>query len=478
MGGRPLAVACAAFAGGAFIGIDRSVGGGAALAWVAAAILFIIGLVAAAVGRAPAWAAAMALGLAAGLARGAAVGPPARDAALDALPEPAREPTIVVGRVLESDRAPQGRRRVLLQIEERETFPGGPIEPSAARTLLALHASDDPALRDRPVPRPGDRVRLLARLRAPPPALNPGGRDVRRQLALRGIAYRGTATEDGLVVLSRGPGWRRALAELRDRFAARCQEVCGTPERGALVAALAVGDRSDLPREVEDELARSGLVHLLSSAGLHLAAVCLFVQWLAARLWLRTRWAHRWPAAAFGAACALPFAAAEVALLGAGWPAVRAGVGAALWLTAAIVARRSDSPTALAFSAAGCAAWDPAAAHDLALQLSFAGVAGLIFLTRPIREALPLPRPSPGAPLWRRFAEHALLAGCATAAASLCTAPIVAAAFHRVSLASVPANALALWPGLLAIPVATFAVPLDALGLALPLLWPPTSAPR
>jgi competence protein ComEC len=56
---------------------------------------------------------------------------------------------------------------------------------------------------------------------------------------------------------------------------------------------------------------------------------------------------------------------------------------------------------------------------------------------------------------------------CATAAAALCTLPLLAAAFHRVSLVSVAANALGLLPGLAAIPVATLLVPFDLL----PLWW-------
>jgi competence protein ComEC len=164
---------------------------------------------------------------------------------------------------------------------------------------------------------------------------------------------------------------------------------------------------------------------------------------------------------------ALPFAAFEVLLLGAPWPAMRAGFGAALGLLASALARRRDGLTTLALAAAACALIDPGATHDLALQLSVAGIAGLVLLARPLREALPLPLPAPGASPWRRFPEHLLGLGCATAAAVLCTAPLLAAAFHRLSLVSVLANALGLLPGLAAIPAATLLVALDTL----PLWW-------
>src|SRR5207253_4080127 len=72
-----------------------------------------------------------------------------------------------------------------------------------------------------------------------------------------------------------------------------------------------------------------------------------------------------------------------------------------------------------------------------------------------------------------RVAEHALRLACATAAATLWTGPLLAAAFHRASLATVAANTVGLAPGLLAIPIASLAVPLDALwrDAALPLFW-------
>src|SRR5207302_826739 len=103
---------------------------------------------------------------------------------------------------------------------------------------------------------------------------------------------------------------------------------------------------------------------------------------LARHAWLRMPWAHRLRAGVFGAAIALPFAAFEVLLLGAPWPAVRAGVGASVVLLGSAAARRTDGLTTLALGAASCALVDPAATHDLALQLSVTGLAGPILLSR------------------------------------------------------------------------------------------------
>jgi competence protein ComEC len=336
--------------------------------------------------------------------------------------------------------------------EEFEGVVGPPGVVRVPEGLVSLR------LRGIPVHR-GDRARFFGHVHLPPGRLNPGGPDRRAQLAARGIAVEGSA--EVIDVLERGPRVWRWFDELRTRFAARAASICTSEERAALVTALAVGDRSGLSREAEDELAASGLVHLLASSGLHLAVVALVVRELARRAWLRTPWAARARAGLIGAAVALPFAVFEVLLLGAPWPAVRAGFGASVALLGSALARRPDPLTTLALAAAVCAAIDPAATHDLALQLSVAGIAGLILLARPLRDVVPVPRPAAGAAVLWRFFEHLLGLGCATAAAALCTGPLLAATFHRLSLVSVAANALGLLPGLAAIPVATLLVPFD-----------------
>src|SRR5919201_1840146 len=125
-----------------------------------------------------------------------------------------------------------------------------------------------------------------------------------------------------------------------------------------------------------------------------------------------------------------------------------------------------------------CALLDPAATHDLALQLSIAGVGGMLVLADPLRDFFPRPLPRIALPgragdLASRIAEHTLTLACATLAATLCTAPLIAAAFHRASLVTAFANTIGLAPGLVAIPIASLAVPIDALwpDAALPLFW-------
>jgi competence protein ComEC len=408
LGVRPLLVSCLAFLAGAYFGIQVPW-------WVASLTLPLF-----------AWRPALpaALGLLLGLLRGMAQEPP----------RPFTLP---------------------------EEFEGSVVAPDLVRVpegLVTLRLHGIPVHR-------GDRALFFGQVHVPAARLNPGGRDRRGQLAVRGIAVEGSA--EVIEVFERGPTIWRWFDELRARFAGRALAICTSAESAALVTALGVGDRSGLSREAEDELAASGLVHLLASSGLHLAVVALVVRELARRAWLRSPWASQVRAGVFAAAVALPFATFEVLLLGAPWPAVRAGIGASVALLGSALARRGDGLTTLALGTATCALLDPAATHDLALQLSVTGIAGLILLSRPLRDLLPLPRPAAGARVWKRFPEHLLGLACATLAAALCTGPLLAAAFHRISLVSVAANALGLLPGLAAIPIATLLVPFDLL----PLWW-------
>lgn len=444
---RPLAAVCASFLAGAFVGCAADPVSG----WLVAAGALAVAL----------WrpGRALALALAVGLVRGAVHERPrtveiARDEF--AATVVATGPSGALLR-LPGASAPSSRANASEPSSESGASADGRDQDALALVSLRGEAHR------------GDRIVAFGSLHAPLPRLNPGGRDQRQELAVRGIGALGSA--EVVRVLERGPRLFRWLDRVRQRFAERASLLCTTPERAALVAALGVGDRSLISPELEDELSASGLVHLLASSGLHLAVAALLVRTLAARAWLRTPFAGRVRPAAFGAVVALPFVALEVLLLGAPWPAVRAGLAAAAALFALALGRRSDGITSLLFGAAVCAAVDPAATHDLALQLSLLGILGLICLTVPLRELLPWPRPLHPRPL-RALAEHGLSLACATLAATLCTAPLLAAAFHRVSLVSVLANALGLLPGLAAIPLATLALALDPLGAAaLPFWW-------
>ena len=122
--------------------------------------------------------------------------------------------------------------------------------------------------------------------------------------------------------------------------------------------------------------------------------------------------------------------ATYVLLTGASPSIVRAGVAGILGLLAVLASRPSDGWLLWLAPAAWLLTVNPNNLFDVSFQLSFAAVAGLLLLARPLTRALSfLPGPLP---------EQVGV----TTAASISTAPVSVLTFGSASLVSVPANAV------------------------------------
>ena len=282
----------------------------------------------------------------------------------------------------------------------------------------------------------GDRVRMEARLRAPEGQRNPGGRDRSRELAARGIAREAYATSPPVRVAPPSPF--AALEEGRTRFAEAAARELPSRE-AALARAIGTGDRGSIDPATSDAFARSGLAHILSVSGLHLAVVALGVY--RALRWLLARWdalALRIDPRRAAAAAAIPLTLGYALATGADVPVVRSATAAALVFAGVLLDREADTLNGVALAATAVLAAEPGALRDPSFQLSFASVTGLALWTGPLRRALPLPRGT--TTLAGRAREALLSAVCASCAATLATAPIVAFHFRRLSLLSVVSN--------------------------------------
>src|SRR5206468_10193221 len=103
----------------------------------------------------------------------------------------------------------------------------------------------------------------------------------------------------------------------------------------------------------EDAFAKSGLIHVLSVSGLHVAALAfmllkalrLLIAWVASRL--HPRGGHRLDARRLAAPLAIPLLWLYVAYTGWQGPAVRSGVMASLMLLGLCLWRRADALNSL-----------------------------------------------------------------------------------------------------------------------------------
>jgi competence protein ComEC len=316
----------------------------------------------------------------------------------------------------------------------------------ATGNLLVLASPLEP-------PPVGTRLALTGRLREPRTLNNPGVFNRGRYLAAEGI-FRELRVRD--------PGKLLFLASdvppLRERLRGGIREVLKTmaPELRAVYLAMLLGDQGEITPEMRQEFARTGTSHLLVINGLHLsmvAAVTYFLSFWALRRvpWLLLRMNAVKAATLLAAGPVVAYA-----WVAGGSPSTqRAEVMVLAYLLLLFLGRPREMWSALALAALVILSLAPLRLFAISFQLSFVAVAAIIYLAPTWARAFPAPtgrdwHPKIGLRIWFRARE----ALAVSAAATLATAPLVAAYFQIVSLLGIVVN-------LAAIPL--------VLGLALPL---------
>ncbi|MCL2011463.1 MAG: DNA internalization-related competence protein ComEC/Rec2 [Cystobacterineae bacterium] len=331
---------------------------------------------------------------------------------------------------------------------------------------------------------PGQRLRLKAQLKPPPLARNPGEYNAGPLYQRRGIAFSGSVVQGGVLAQSPPGLFNLKLQEYRQKLDAYAKTLNFGKEATQLYLALSAGLRAELGDELEEAFALSGLAHILSVSGLHVAVLAVaalqFFRWLYLRLpWIFFR---QWEAKRVGALFAMPWVWAYVAFTGYQGPAVRSGFMSSLWLLGLLLGGRSDGLSTLALSMLLIVWIEPACVGELSMQLSFLSVAALMLLS-PAFGALLSPKQGLAAQLealsqpnsrlrrlWKYVASTLKITFCASLAATLSSAPLIAGSFHRFNMAGLLSNIVAL-------PLCTALSVLAAVGAALYCLAPPLAIP-
>ena len=225
----------------------------------------------------------------------------------------------------------------------------------------------------------GQRIETLARLDAPSGPVAPGSYDFRRHLFFGGIGVVGFAYRPGVVIeaAERG-GLALWFEKLRHRIDARIHEGGGSVT-GGIMSALITGHRGAIAEADDDAMRDSGLYHLLSISGTHVAMVAGVLFFVSRFLMACWPWlALHWPIKKIAAALALGGAAFYVTLAGAEVPAQRALLMTGIVMIAIMLDRSPLSLRLIAFSALVVLAVRPSALVGVSFQMSFAAVAALI----------------------------------------------------------------------------------------------------
>lgn len=324
---------------------------------------------------------------------------------------------------------------------------------------------------------PGQQVAVEARLRPLTGPSNPGEWSSAELLRRRGTAVTGGFPDTRLAVLSPPSRWQAWRARAHEALLRDASRLAPSQGAGALVMALAAGRRAELGPAVEDSFARSGLVHILSVSGLHVAALALalFAALRSVLVRLPVRRLRAVDARRVAAPLAVPLVWGYVAYTGACPPAVRSAVVCSLVLAGYALRRRSDALNALAAAALAMTVADPATPFELSARLSFLATGALIVLAPALlapvqRASVGRPRPSPLRRALGEALRRMLQTGAASVAATLACAPLVLQAFGRLSVVGIVSNVAAM-------PVSGVLTVCAALGAGVHAVAPTASSP-
>ena len=293
-------------------------------------------------------------------------------------------------------------------------------------------------------PTPGQAIHLRAMLGPPPPPATPGGYDFARDAWFDGIGGVGfTIGELEPTRLDRPPLRLRiamAVNAFRWSLAQRILARMGSSS-GGIGAAMVTGHEAWITDDQTEAMRASGLAHILSISGLHMAIVGGFV-FAAIRLgvaawpWL----ALRAPGKKIAAVAGLVAVLAYLVISGAPPPAERAAITASVAFLAILFDRRAITLHGLALAALLILAMKPETAGEPGFQMSFAATAALVALA----EAWPRPVREISTPWWIHWPQAGFTWLAASVAASLvaglATAPFAMQHFNRVAVWGLPAN--------------------------------------
>lgn len=230
------------------------------------------------------------------------------------------------------------------------------------------------------------------------------------------------------VAAHKGFWLREKLIDFKAAVLEKFNEVL-TSDQAALLAGETVGGSAGMGAELKNEMSVSGTSYILSMYGYKIAMIVLVLEELS-RQWIARR------ARFFLLVGVIIF---FVLMAGGNVSAVRGGLAALLALIAAQIGRIYNPRNALVLSAALMALWDPAAVTQAAFALSFLSIAGMVYLSAPLKKLFGwndgTQNQNHGAIDWREAVVVAI-------ASLLPIIPIIANAFGDFSLSSFPSNIL------------------------------------
>lgn len=228
---------------------------------------------------------------------------------------------------------------------------------------------------------------------------------------------------------------KQGLYELRQKWKRILIEAAGEEDGGAL-AAILLGEKQGMDREIRELYQVNGIAHVLAVSGLHLSFLGVGVYHLLRRIT---------GSYTVGGLAGILFLSAYILMIGMTVSAFRAMVMFLFRIGADLSGRHYDSPTALAAAAVIVCLWRPLSLYDSGFWLSFGALIVIIFI-------LPIFKNLPAQSLW------------ASVSVNLFLLPILMYSFYEFPIYGVFLN-------LIVIPLLSVLMAAGLIGTMISLFW-------
>ncbi len=341
------------------------------------------------------------------------------------------------------------------------------LKQTPQRVRISIKQADRSSM-----PQVGSIVRLRATLFPLPSPTSPGAFDIGRMMFFDRLGAIGFSLETPEVLATSSQPLSERIYAFRQHFAGQLMALM--PENmGAVAAALTVGEQGSVTKEDAEAMRASGLYHILSISGLHLALAAGIVFYVVRfSLVLIPGAALHYPIKKMAAVAAL--ISAFLYLLAAGWPvpAQRSFIMVAVVLFAVLLDRKGFSLNTLAWAATFILLCFPESLMGASFQLSFAATAAIVALYERFGYALHASESG----FIRKLFRAVFATMMVSLAATFATAPFIITYFNQVQLMGLVANVLVTpLTSFLIMPTVVLAFLLKPLGLlflaARPLEW-------
>lgn len=266
---------------------------------------------------------------------------------------------------------------------------------------------------------------------------NPGVFDTEMAAKVQGIGGRMSVKSDQVRYVNVSRPWDSYPAAIASAMRTELRRVMPDKD-AAILAGMTLGGYDGIDEDTVRNFSATGIVHILSVSGSHVALLIGFVLSLMSVLRVRNKLAVSIAAAVVISYCLL---------CGFSPPVMRSALMGMAVLIGSVLQRNEDSGAVLAFVAISMLCYRPMWVFDIGFQLSFGSTAGLIYLFPLIKNLL-------GRYMHKYFVD----ALAVTMAAQLAVLPLLVHYFHQLSISSLVAN-------LIVVPVVEFIVLLTMAGL-------------